>query len=342
VTALLRMVSGVVADKVRRHKEVAAAGYALSAAGKVALVVAGTAALPVIGAVILDRVGKGIRTAPRDALISHSAPPTHLGEAFGVHRALDTAGALLGPVLAFMLLALVPGRFDTIFVTSLAAAIVGLAILLLFVQNCVAGTGPGEVAVVSTRAALGLLRRACFRALVTAGALLSAATASDSFIYLTFQRRSDLDTRFFPLFYVGTALVYLLLAVPAGRAADRHGRRRMFIGGYVPLLAAYVLMLIPNPGIVELLGCLILLGAYYAATDGILMALASEMLPRPLLATGMSILTTATALMRFAAAIAFGALWSWGGPELAVAVFAVSLGMALVAAGVLVSRSDET
>ncbi len=342
VTALLRTVSGVAADKGQRHKQIAATGYALSAAGKVGLLVAGTALLPVVGALFLDRVGKGIRTAPRDALISHSTTPGRLAEAFGVHRALDTAGALLGPMLAFFLLALVPGRFDAIFVTSLAAAVVGLGVLFLFVENRKATAPPADERQVTIRAALALLARPDFGALVLAGAMLSLATVSDGFVYLTFQRRSELDARFFPLLYVGTALVYLLLAVPAGRAADRYGRRWVFLAGYLVLLAAYLLVLVPEPGLLELAGCLILLGVYYATTDGVLMALASAMLPRPLVATGLSLLTTATALTRFAGAITFGALWGWRGPEAAVVVFAVALSAAVLAAGALVPRSGHT
>lgn len=340
VTALLRTISGVVADRGQQHKQIAATGYALSATGKVGLLVAGTALLPVVGSLFLDRIGKGIRTAPRDALISHSTTPERLAEAFGVHRAMDTIGALLGPVLAFLLLALVPGRFDAIFVASLGAAVVGLAVLLLFVENRKAAPAAGDRPV-TIRAALALLARPDFGALVVAGAMLSLATVSDGFVYLTFQRRSNLDARFFPLLYVGTALVYLLLAVPAGRAADRYGRRWIFLGGYLVLLAAYLLLLVPKPGLFELAGCLTLLGVYYAATDGVLMALTSAMLPRPLVATGLSLLTTATALMRFAAAIVFGALWGWRGPEAAVVVFAVTLGIAVLAAGALVPRSGH-
>ena len=339
VTALLRTASGVAADKGQRHKGIAATGYGLAAVGKAVLLVAGTA--PVVVALVLDRIGKGIRTAPRDALISHSTAPGRIAEAFGVHRTLDTAGALLGPVLAFLLLALVPGRFDAIFVTSLSAAVIGLAVLFLFVENRRAPGAQLGAAGATARAALGLLGRSGFGVLVVAGAVLSLATISDNFVYLTFQRRSDLDPRFFPLLYVGTALVYLLLAVPAGRAADRIGHRWIYLAGYLLLLAAYLVLLVPAPGLMELAGCLTLLGAYYAATDGVLMALASTMLPRPLVATGLSLLTTATALMRFAGAVAFGALWGWRGPEAAVLVFAVALGVAIVAAGALVPRAGR-
>src|SRR5205823_340785 len=112
---------------------------------------------------------KGVRTAPRDALISLSSPRGALATAFGVHRALDTAGALLGPLLAFVLLALVPGAFDAVFVVSFCAAVLGLGVLLLFVENRPpAEAGAGRAA--SLRAAVALLAAPRFRALVLAGA----------------------------------------------------------------------------------------------------------------------------------------------------------------------------
>src|SRR5262249_22370723 len=114
--ALVRVASGFVADRWRRHKEVAALGYALSAVCKLGILAAGSVWTALAGIVLIDRIGKGIRTAPRDALISLSSPQEELGTAFGVHRALDTAGAMIGPLVAFGLLALTPGAFDAIFV----------------------------------------------------------------------------------------------------------------------------------------------------------------------------------------------------------------------------------
>jgi hypothetical protein len=219
-------------------------------------VLGGTAIGAVVGAVVIDRAGKGIRTAPRDALIALGTTSAALAEAFGVHRVLDTAGAMLGPIAAFAILALIPGRFDAIFVAGLSAAVIGLAVLVLFVEN----RGPAGMEHrpgMAVRTALALLLRPRFRALVAAGAALSLATISDGFVYLTFQRRSDLDAQFFPLLYVGTALVYLVLAVPAGRAADHYGRRTLFPGGQALLLAAYLVLLVPGPGLTELAGCLV-------------------------------------------------------------------------------------
>src|SRR5919199_636394 len=134
VASFVYVAGGLAADRWRRHKEVAAAGYALSAACKLGLLAAGGAWVAIATAVVLDRAGKGVRTAPRDALISLSSAPAALASAFGVHRALDTAGAMLGPLVAFGLLAVAPNAFDAVFVASFCAALVGLAVLTLFVE----------------------------------------------------------------------------------------------------------------------------------------------------------------------------------------------------------------
>ena len=337
VTALVRVTGGLIADRGRRYKEVAGFGYALSAACKLGLWSAGSAWLPTLGFLFLDRTGKGMRTAPRDALISLSSRPARLAEAFGVHRAFDTAGALLGPLVAFALLGLVPEAYDVIFVVSFCVAIVGLGILLFFVSNATPAE-PSE-AVVSLRTAGLLLRRPGVRGVVVAGGLLSLVTVSDSFVYLTFQRRALMDPQYFPLLFVGTAFVYLLLAVPAGRLADRTGRRTLFLAGHVLLGGVYLLLRRSEPGALELTACLVLLGAYYASTDGVLMAIASSRLPAGLLTSGLAVLTTVTALGRLLASTAYGALWTWWGAEATLTVFLLGLLAATVGAGFVLGRT---
>lgn len=386
-SALVRVLAGLVADAARRYKAVAFAGYALSAACKPALLVVGAAWAPIAGLLLLDRVGKGIRTAPRDALIALASPPARLGEAYGVHRALDAVGAACGPILAFAVLAAAPGAYDAVFVASFAAALVGLAILALFVTeprrdaadaaDATARPGPAALASepaagaagaapgdglrpgVATRAndagtatippgdgarpatrPGGRLRapfaHAPFRALVAAGALLGVATVSDALVYLLLQRRGSVSPTSFPLLFVGTAVVYLLLARRAGRLADRWGRHRVLLAGHALALALYGLLLLagelPAAGV---LACVALLGAYYAATDGVLAALASSVLPHGQLSTGLAVVSTATALARLLASSVFGALWSWRGPEAALAAFAAGLALAMLAAAAL-------
>jgi len=328
-SALVRVGAGLVADGWGRHKQVAVAGYGISALSRLGLLVAGAGWLPFLGLIIVDRTGKGIRTAPRDALISLSTRPEHLGVAFGVHRALDTAGALIGPLVAFAILIALPRGFDLIFLASFCAAVIGLAILVLFVD--------GRTALVP-RARLRLrdigrtARAPWMLPLLGAAALLSVVTVSDAFIYLLLQRRAALAVGFFPLLFVATSIVYMLLAVPAGRVADRRGRRPMVLAGYALLVPLYASLLLADAGPLTIVAAVVLLGAHYAATDGVLMAIASARIPPELRGTGLAAVTTVTSLGRLVASVLFGVAWSLWGPEAAIAAFAAAMCVAIAGA----------
>jgi MFS family permease len=344
VSALVKLGGGVLADRTQRHKEVAGLGYAMSAVAKIGLLLGALGPGVLLASIVVDRTGKGIRTAPRDALISLSSPRAELGLAFAVHRALDTFGAMLGPLFAFALLTLVPNGFDVVFVASLCAAIVGLGVLGLFVQNRPPAEKPAEPVDSSKRVSLSpelirqLLRSPGFGPLVLAATALGLATISDAFLYLTLQLRLTFVITLIPLLYVGTALAYLALAVPFGRLADRWGRGRVFLAGYLLLLGVYASVLLPDVGTLELIGCLVLLGAYYAATDGVLMALASGLLGTELRTTGLALLSGANGVARLAASLLFGGLWMWLGPEVSVGLFLAGLVVALGLAGLVLAR----
>jgi MFS family permease len=336
--ALVRVAGGFAADRTRRHKEVALLGYGLSAFARLGLLAAQS--VSALGAIVfLDRTGKGIRTAPRDALISLSSEREALGAAFGVHRALDTAGAMLGPLIAFALLWVAPGEFDAIFVASFCVALIGLAVLSLFVENRPALTPEAEH--VSLQAAVRLLGTRRFATLVAVGALLALATISDGFLFLALQRHLDFEARLLPLLFVGTAFAYMLLAIPVGWLADRVGRGRVFVTGYLPLLGAYGLLLLPAGGPAEIVPFLALLGLYYAATDGVLMALASAVLPPALRGSGLALLVTATSLGRLFASVVFGTIWTWTNVETAIAVYAGGLLTAMALAAAALRRAPE-
>jgi hypothetical protein len=333
VTALVRLAGGFAGDRSRRPKTVAAAGYGLSALCKLALLpVSGPTAL---GAVVLvDRAGKGLRTAPRDALVAAAAKdPRDLGRAFGVHRALDTVGALAGPLVAFALLAAIPGGFDAVFGVAFASALVGFGIIALLVPGGRAAAPAGPTP--TPRRALALVREPRLARLLAGAALLSALSIGDGFLYLAAAKREDLAAEYFPLLFVGTALTYLLLAVPLGRLADRVGRLRVFLLGHVPLVGAYACAAGALPGTAGLLGCLLLLGAYYAATDGVLAAAAAAAVPADLRGSGLALAQTAVAAGRLLAALGFGAAWVWVGSRTALSGAAVALAFALPVAALL-------
>jgi MFS family permease len=127
----------------------------------------------------------------------------------------------------------------------------------------------------------------------------------------------------------------MLLAVPAGRIADRFGRLNMFLAGHVLLIVIYLVLLLPSSGALQVGAVLLLLGGYYAATDGVLMALASTLLPASMQATGMAVIVTGTSAGRLLSAVAFGALWTWSGADAALVVFAAALTVGVVVAALL-------
>ncbi|MFF9075474.1 MFS transporter [Streptomyces sp. NPDC014735] len=330
-TSIVRLLGGHAADRGHRHKRVAGIGYALSALSRLGLLLAGGATAGIAAALATDRVGKGIRTAPRDALITLSSRPETLGRSFGVHRAMDTTGALLGPLAAFALLQATTGAYDAVFVVSFCVGLLGVLLLVLYVPGQPA-LSPPEPRTPRTRKVFAALRDRGFRRILAAAGLLGAATIGDAFVYLLLQRRLDLPVGWFPLLPLGAAACYLLLAVPAGRIADRVGRRLPFLYGHLALLGVYAALLLPAGGPVLLLvvPVLVLLGVFYAGTDGVLMALASPVLPADGRAGGLALLQTGQALARMLAAAGFGAAWTVWGPRPALWAAAVALLVALV------------
>ncbi|MFD3562077.1 MFS transporter [Streptomyces sp. NPDC058686] len=343
-SALVRLVGGHFADRGGgRHKTVALFGYGLSALCKPLLLLA--ASLPTIGMVLAaDRTGKGLRTAPRDALISLSSTPATRGRAFGVHRAMDTTGALLGPLAAFLILRATTDGYDAVFTVSFCVAAIGVLVLFLFVprrheavpepaedsrpahEQVTAEDGrPAAPPRPTFRSALALLRRREVRRTTVCALLLGLATVSDSFIYLLLQRRLGVTDQWFALLPLGTAAAFLLLAAPLGRLADRVGSWRVFLAGHAALLTAYGLLLSPWHGTALPYAVLALHGCFYAATDGVLMAAASTAIPQELRSSGLAVVQTGQALARFVCSIGFGAAWTAWGDRTALGAATVAL-----------------
>ncbi|MET9437485.1 MFS transporter [Streptomyces sp. NPDC006551] len=331
-TALVRLLGGHAADRGGRHKRVAGLGYALSACSRLGLLLAGGATGWIAAALAGDRLGKGIRTAPRDALITLSSPPDGLGRAFGVHRAMDTTGALLAPLAAFALLWATADAYDAVFVVSFCTGVAGVLLLVVLVPDGPAAGRASRDPRPPAAVLLAPLRSVRYRRVLGATALLGAVTVGDAFLYLLLQRRLDLAVTWFPFLPLGAAAAYLLLAVPAGRLADRIGRRRPFLYGHGALLLAYVLLLAPGPDLVVLGLVLGLLGVFYATTDGVLMALTGPLLPAGRRASGLALVQTVQALARLLAAAGFGAAWTVWGPSIALVLAVAGLVAALAGA----------
>ncbi|SER41115.1 Major Facilitator Superfamily protein [Lentzea xinjiangensis] len=331
-TTLLRLAGGYLADRTNRRKAVAGFGYGLSAVAKLGLLAAGNS-MTALGLVITaDRAGKGLRTAPRDALITLSTPSGDLGRAFGVHRAMDGIGAFAGPLVAMAVLAASAQSFDAVFVTSSCIAAFGVLVLVLYVRD------RPEPLQRKEPLKLALLGDPAVRRLVLAAALLGLVTIGDGFVYLLLQKREGLAFGWFPLLAVGTSLVYLLLAAPLGALADRVGRLKVMLGGYVALLLVYLLIHGPVGGWPLLVAVVLLYGVFYAATDGVLMALAGPVLPERLRTTGIALIQSGQALAYLGSSVLFGLAWQFASPEAATRTAAGAVVLALIATAALLGR----
>ena len=350
-SALVRVAGGWAADRGDHPKWVAFAGYGLSALTRAALLVAtGFAAITALVAV--DRIGKGIRTAPRDAMITASSNPRDLGRSFGVHRSLDTVGAALGPLLAFVILWAIPDGYGTVFVMSFGFAVIGVALLGLLVPDL----RPRRAAWLEehqTREARGLPRcKGCqctvpgaapagrpfswravatppLRRLLLVAFALGLMTVGDGFVYLSLQARDGFATQWFPLLYVGTNVAYMGLAIPIGRLADRLGRARVFVGGHLALLGAYLCAAVPAGFAGLTLAALVLLGLFYAATDGVLAAIAGQHADPSVRAAAIGTAQTVVAVARMLASVGFGLLWYTLGRDTAMVSVAALLVVAI-------------
>ena len=341
-SALVRIAGGWAADRGQHPKWVALFGYGIASAARFALLF--STGLAAISAVVgIDRIGKGVRTAPRDAMIAAATPPDQLGLAFGVHRALDTTGAALGPVLAFAVLWWIPDGYLSVMVLSFGFSVLGVVTLGLLVSDRPTRSRPPAGVPEATGPAFRwrqLSSPGLVRLLLVAGGL-GLLTVGDGFLYLALLDRGGFATHWFPLLYVGTNIAYLLLAIPTGRLADRVGRARVLVAGHVALLAAYGCAAAAWSGVAATLLTRLCLGAFYGATDGTVAALAGRLVPESARATGIAAAQTTVALARMGASAAFGVLWYAVGPRVALVVVGAALLMALAAAAGSARRLDS-
>jgi MFS family permease len=238
--------------------------------------------------------------------------------------------------VAFLILRATVDGYDAVFTVSFCVAVVGVLVLVLFVPRSssapVVSSAPaaGEAVRPTLRAAFALLGRRDLRRITVCALLLGLATVSDSFVYLLLQRRLGVPDRWFALLPLGTAAAFLLLAVPLGRLADRVGRWRVFLAGHGALLTAYAILLTSWHGTALPYAVLLLHGGFYAATDGVLMAVASDSVPEELRSSGLALVQTGQAAARFVCSLGFGAAWTLWGDRTALMASAAALAVCAV------------
>jgi MFS family permease len=302
--SILKVFSGWLSDRLRNRKRFAIGGYLLSAISKIVLSLAASWAY-VLGARFMDRFGKGVRTAARDALIAESAEPGTRGSAFGLHRSLDTAGAVLGPLLALALLQWLDNAYQTIFLIAALPAIIGVSILWLFVREPYhaphASPLPLRLSVKQFGGPFGLF--------LAASMLFALGNSSDAFLILRSQSIGYTASETVMLYVVFNA-VYSLLSYPMGRLSDRWGARRVLVVSF--FLFALVYAGFGAVADATLLWVLFpLYGVYMAMSEGIGKAYIADLVPPEKRGTALGLFYTATGIVTFFSSLIAGLLWNY-------------------------------
>ncbi|MGQ9571654.1 MAG: MFS transporter [Dehalococcoidia bacterium] len=304
--SVFRVVSGWLSDKVGKRKPFVLAGYSLSAVGKLFLAVAFHWPTVLVARVV-DRFGKGVRSSPRDALVAQWTPPSVRGRAFGFHRAADTAGAVLGPLAALALMALIGDNYRLIFALALAPALLAV-VLLRGVRE--APSAPAEQRS-APRPQFRQFGRSYY-VFLAINLVFALGNSSDVFIILR-ARDLGLGVSEAVLAYVLYNLVYALLAMPAGIASDRLGRRGVVASGFAIFAAVYFgFAVIDAAAYVWLLFAVY--GVYIALTEGVGRALVTDFVGPQWRGTALGLYQGAMALMLLLSSVLAGVLWDQVSP----------------------------
>lgn len=322
--AITKVFSGALSDWLGRRKLLAALGYGLGAASKPLFPLAGSAEL-VLGARFIDRVGKGIRGAPRDALVADVTPQEVRGAAYGLRQSLDSIGAFVGPLLAVLLMAVYADHIRTV----LWWAVIPAAISVLLIVTAVREPGvqqPRRDGAPIRRADIAVLPRRYWLA-VLIGVLFTFARFSEGFLILKGQQ-AGLALTLVPLVLVGMNVVYAAASMPMGALSDRLGRTGPLIAGMLILAGADIVLAVV-PGLTGLFLGVALWGLHMALSQGLLAALVADTSPATLRGTAFGVFNLATGVVLLLASLLAGALWQAIGPD---ATFAAGAGFAVAAA----------
>ena len=305
-TALIvKVFSGALSDHLGKRKLLAVIGYALGAFTKPVFAMSSSLGV-ILTARVVDRIGKGIRGAPRDALVADLAPPEIRGAAFGLRQSLDTVGALVGPLLAVALMLSWANDFRAVFWVAMIPGLLAVALLVFGVRE------PERVSDATRR--MNPIRRANLRRLprgywwvVVVGALFTLARFSEAFLVLRAQQ-GGLAIAWVPLVMVAMNAVYALSAYPFGHLSDRMSHAKLLVLGLLPLIAADLVLASGNHWIIVLAGVL-LWGLHMGMTQGLMATMIADTAPEDLRGTAYGFFNLLSGLAMLAASAIAGALW---------------------------------
>lgn len=328
--SITKIFSGWLSDRSGRRKPLILLGYGLAALSKPLFPLA-TGALPVLAARFADRIGKGLRGAPRDALIADVTPPAMRGRAFGLRQSMDTAGAFAGPVVAIGLMWLLASDIRTVFWIAVVPAVAAVLLVLVAVDE--PRLPPDAPARAPLRFAdLARLDRA-YWAVVAVGLLFTLARFSEAFLILK-ASAEGLPLWLAPAVLVVMNLVYSAAAYPAGIASDRVDSRGLLLASLAVLVAADLLLALV-PGLAAAFVAVALWGLHMGLSQGVLARMVADRAPSTLRGSAFGLFNLAAGVAMLAASVTAGLLWDGIGPSatfLAGAAFAVAAALALLAA----------
>ncbi|MDR3467749.1 MAG: MFS transporter [Xanthobacteraceae bacterium] len=324
--AITKLFSGALSDRLHNRKVLTALGYGLAAATKPIFPLASTVGWVVV-ARFIDRLGKGIREAPRDALITDLAPATARGASFGLRQALDTVGAFIGPLLAIGLMGLTGNRFTTVFWVAVVPA-AGAVALIVFAIKEPARHGDDRKSRPALRAAD--LRRlgAAYWRLIAIAALFSLARFSEAFLLLR-ASALGLPVALTPVALVIMNVAYAASAYPLGAMSDRIDRSVILSAGLIVLAAADLVIALTN-GWTGLAAGIVLWGLHLGCTQGLLSAMVADVAPEQLRGSAFGVFHLVTGAALLGASFLAGLIWDRAGPTATFSTGAMLAGLALV------------
>lgn len=325
--------SGWLSDRLQKRKIWISVGYSFSALGKptLALVTVGWQALFIR---FMDRMGKGIRTSPRDALISEAAEAKFVGKAFGFHRTMDSAGAILGPLLAFLILPLLNQNYQKLFLIAFIPAVLSCCIIIFWLKEKKSAHIHPELKTLKLREFLSFDKK--FKYLILAIGIFSLSNASDTFLFLK-AHSAGVKVLYIPLLWVAMNLSYTLFSFPVGTLSDRLGRPRIILLGFVIYSLSYLGFAFATQSY-QIFLLFFLYGIYYGLTDGLLRALVSDLVPVQKKGTAFGIYHFVIGVTVLPASLIFGFLWQSLSPQIP---FLFSSTVCLVSALILYFSQTE-
>jgi len=306
--SISKLFSGWVSDKLGKRKTLALLGYGLGALSKPLFALAPTSAL-VLAARFSDRVGKGIRGAPRDAMVGDMVPTGLRGAAYGLRQSLDTVGAFTGPLIAIALMATLHDNFRLIFWLALIPGLISVLILLVAVRE-----PPHEAPALQAPLKFSDLNTlgAGYWIVVAIGAVLTLARFSEAFLILRAQS-AGLSLALAPIVLVIMNIVYAISAYPLGALSDQIERKLMLALGFATLIVSDIVLAIA-PNLPAVLAGVALWGLHMGMTQGLLAALVADEAPAHLRATSFGVFNFVSGIALLLASIIAGTLWEMAGP----------------------------